>query len=111
MTAGAFRISDRYCITVRDCYEKALWALCAGTNLPDGISVPGAPSLPRQLAECFHQLSSSTCPDPAAPFPCEDGCRAEFTACTRTAKPRSFVGRGADHEREGIDEREGGIEL
>jgi hypothetical protein len=81
-----------YCISVRDCYEKALGALC-------GRQRPTQP-----LDECFAALTRlEICPDPTKPFPCLHGCRASFLDCQRRKKPASvFVGRnlrpGAHHE-------------
>ena len=72
-----------YCISVRDCYEKALAALC-------GRQRPSQP-----LHECFAALTQSQlCPDAAKPYPCPNGCRASFVECThRGSKEATFVGR------------------
>ena len=81
---GAIPWGDRlwpYCITVRDCYEKALGALC-------GRQPPSQP-----LASCFAAMASELCPDAARPYPCENGCQPDFVDCTRRSKPAAFVGR------------------
>jgi hypothetical protein len=72
-----------YCLSVRDCYEKALGALC-------GRQRPTQP-----LAECFAALTQAQlCPDAAQPFPCPNGCRASFLDCSRRGtKEDAFVGR------------------
>ena len=74
-----------YCISVRDCYEKALGALCARQR-------PVQP-----LHECFAALTQATmCPSAALPFPCANGCRASFLDCAhRSSKDEAFVGRVA----------------
>ena len=72
-----------YCISVRDCYEKALAALC-------GRQRPSQP-----LDECFAALTQAQlCPDAAAPYPCPNGCMPSFLDCThRGSKEQAFVGR------------------
>ena len=74
-----------YCISVRDCYEKALGALC-------GRQRPTQP-----LSECFTALTrAELCPDASRPFPCPNGCQATFLDCRgRKAKEASFVTRDA----------------
>ena len=83
---GAVPWGDRvwpYCISVRDCYEKALGALCGKHN-------------PRQaLGECFAALTKADfCPDGAKPYPCPNGCQASFEDCARRGKKEeAFVQR------------------
>ena len=85
---GAVPWSQRvwpYCISVRDCYEKALAALC-------GRQRPSQP-----LEECFAALTQAQlCPDAARPYPCPNGCQPSFLDCKgRGSKAASFVGRKA----------------
>jgi len=63
-----------YCLTVGDCYEKALGALC-GTRTP-----------PRkgELTECYATLAAERCPNRSLPFPCQNGCQSTFKDCRRT---------------------------
>ena len=83
---GAVPWGDRvwpYCISVRDCYEKALGALCGKHN-------------PRQpLSECFAALTKADfCTDAAKPYPCPNGCQASFEDCARRGKKEeAFVQR------------------
>ena len=72
-----------YCISVRDCYEKALAALC-------GRQRPSQP-----LRECFAALTQAQlCPDNSRPYPCPNGCQESFEACTRRgSKESAFVAR------------------
>jgi len=72
-----------YCISVRDCYEKALAALC-------GRKRPTQP-----LDECFAVLTrAELCPDAAEPYPCPNGCQTSFLKCRRRRRPdAAFVGR------------------
>ena len=83
---GAVPWGDRvwpYCISVRDCYEKALGALC-------GRQRPTQP-----LPECFAPLMRAEyCPDATRPFPCPNGCQASFLDCKRTMlKEAAFIPR------------------
>ena len=83
---GAVPWGDRvwpYCISVRDCYEKALGALC-------GRQRPTQP-----LPECFAPLMRAEyCPDSAQPFPCPNGCQASFLDCKRRMpKEVAFIPR------------------
>ena len=72
-----------YCISVRDCYEKALGALC------------GRLRATQPLSECFAPLTRADfCPDSAKPFPCPNGCQASFLDCKRrSSKESTFVAR------------------
>ena len=74
---GAVPWGDRvwpYCISVRDCYEKALGALC-------GRQRPSQP-----LDDCFATLThAQLCPQPGRPYPCANGCQPSFLDCQRRA--------------------------
>lgn len=69
-----------YCLSVRDCYERALGALC-------GRARPTQP-----LAECFAVLTRANgCPDAAKPFPCLNGCMPSFLHCERRRPDAALV--------------------
>ena len=68
-----------YCISVRDCYEKALAALC-GRRRPTQL-----------LTDCFAALTrAELCPDASQPYPCPNGCQPSFLDCRRR-RPKSAV--------------------
>ena len=83
---GAVPWGDRvwpYYISVRDCYEKALGALC------------GRQGPKQNLNDCFATLTrAELCPDAAKPFPCPNGCKESFVDCSRRGQKEAvFVER------------------
>ena len=68
-----------YCFTVRDCYEKALHALCAARPFYIGKPAPAA----GELEACLAAMPGAPCADVDAPFACADGCRAGYRECRR----------------------------
>ena len=68
-----------YCFTVRDCYEKALHALCAARPFYIGKPAPAA----GELEACLAAMPGAPCADVDAPFACAEGCRAGYRECRR----------------------------
>ena len=66
-----------YCLSVRDCYEKPLGALC---GLP--YSPPGRLYGPT-LTACAAGFFAGHCDDPGKPYPCRNGCKASYEECER----------------------------
>ena len=65
-----------YCLSVRDCYEKPLGALCGLPYTPPG-RLHGA-----ALTAAATELFAAQC-DHRRPYPCANGCQASYEDCVR----------------------------
>ena len=64
-----------YCLSVRDCYEKPLGALCGLPYTHPGQLYGAA------LTSAAAELFAAQCVDARRPYPCPFGCRASYEEC------------------------------
>ena len=64
-----------YCLSVRDCYEKPLGALCGLPYTHPGQLYGAA------LTSAAAELFAAQCVDARRPYPCTIGCRASYEEC------------------------------
>ena len=64
-----------YCLSVRDCYEKPLGALCGLPYTHPGQLYGAA------LTSAAAELFGAQCVDARRPYPCPFGCRASYEEC------------------------------